>query len=82
MRIEKIINNLINHEIDKHEAVNQIREITEKLISGGGIEMVIESVSFTVKDDHGYLKLKKPYKFSEIKDVFNNGEKVKVILIP
>ena len=82
MKIEEIVTDLLSHNISKIEAIDRFETIIDSLRNRNGIEMEVESISFSVKDNHGFLELKKPYGYSKIDGLINKGDKVDIILIP
>jgi len=82
MKINKIIDSLCNHEISKREAIAQLTEITNGLRKNSAIEFIVEEVSYSIENNHAFLKLKLPYRYDEIKDKVKRGDKLDVILLP
>ncbi len=82
MKIERIINDLLSRDINKYEALNKIKEITDGLRNKASFEFVIEEVGFTVEQNHCYMKIKLPYGYNEVGNKFNKGDKIDVIQIP
>jgi hypothetical protein len=82
MKIDKIIESLSNHEISKSEAIAQLTEITNSLRKNSAIEFTVEEVSFSVEDNHAFLKLKLPYRYDDIQGKVKRGDKLDVVLIP
>jgi len=81
MKIETIITDLLSHDINKSEAINKLKEITNGLRNKNSIEMEVESIAFSVENNHGFIKLKKPYGYSKIEGLINKGDKVDINLI-
>ena len=81
MKIETIIEGLVNHEITKADAIRLIRNITDGLRSKSSIEFNVEEVSFSVSANDGFLKLRLPYGYNKIEGKINKGDKVDVTLI-
>ena len=82
MKIETIIEDLLSHHINKSEAINRLKEITNGLRNKNSIEMEVESIGFSVGNNHGFINLKKPYGYSKIEGLINKGDKVDINLIP
>ena len=82
MKIETIITDLLSHDINKSEAISRLKGITNGLRSKNSIEMEVDSIAFSVENNHGFIKLKKAYGYSEIEGLINKGDKVDVNLIP
>jgi len=61
MKVKEIIEKLCSHEISKQDAIEQIAVITDGLRKNNALEFNVEEVSFSVENNHGYLKLKLPY---------------------
>jgi hypothetical protein len=81
MKIETIIEDLVNHEISKYEAISKLKEITDGLRGKSSIEMTVESIAFTVGVNDGILKLRKNYGYEDIKGI-KEGDRVDITLIP
>lgn len=79
MRIEEIVESLVNHDISKKEAVIQLKIITNSLMKKGGVLMQVETVAFTSENGHGILELKAPYQYDKIKH-FKKGDLADVTL--
>jgi hypothetical protein len=81
MKAQEIIERLCRHEISKGEAINQIDELINGLRKRGSLEFTVEESGFTSENNHGFLKLKLPYAYSEMIDI-KKGDKVDLMPIP
>jgi viroplasmin and RNaseH domain-containing protein len=82
MKIEEIINNLLNHEITKDDAITQLQEIVDGFRQKQAIEYKIESHGFSVHDNDSVLQLRNKYGYSKVPKWANKATKVDVIFIP
>ena len=82
MKAQEIIEKLCNHEISKIDAIEQIKLMSDGFRKNNALEFTVEQVSFSIENNHGFLKLKLPYQYSKIEGKFKQGDKVDVILIP
>jgi hypothetical protein len=82
MKIKEIIEKLCNHEISKQDAIAEIASITDGLRRNNALEFTVEDIGCTVESNHGYLKLKLPYKYSRIEGRIKIGDKVDVVFLP
>lgn len=81
MKIEQIIDKLCSHELSKTEAHERINEIINGMRNNNAIQFDVEDVSFSLPDNHGFLKLKIPFQYSEIENLINKGDKVDVVVL-
>mgnify|MGYP001039791378 CR=1 FL=1 len=77
--VNEIIESLLNHEITKRVAVERLKNLANGMLPQNGIEFNVESVAFSVKDDHGFLRLVIPYGYAKITGIFNEKDEVVVI---
>ena len=82
MKVKEIIEKLCSHEISKQDAIEQIAVITDGLRKNNALEFDVEDVSFSVQNEHAYLKLKLPYQYSKIENRVKSGDKVDVVFLP
>ena len=82
MKVKEIIEKLCSHEISKQDAVEQITIITDGFRRNSALEFIVEESSFTVGNNHGYLKLKLPYQYSKMEGRIRQGDKVDVVFLP
>ena len=82
MKVKEIIEKLCSHEISKQDAIEQIAVITDGLRKNNALEFNVEEVSFSVENNHCYLKLKLPYQYSKIENRVKSGDKVDVVFLP
>ena len=82
MKVKEIIEKLCSHKISKQDAIEQIAVITDGLRKNNALEFNVEEVSFSVENNHGYLKLKLPYQYSKIENRVKSGDKVDVVFLP
>ena len=81
MKIKRIIDDLINHNITRQDAEFEINSIVNGFRNKDAIEFDVIKVSSSVEDNHGYLYLKIPYQYSKIEKI-NVGDKVDVSILP
>ena len=82
MKVKEIIEKLCSHEISKQDAIEYITEITNGLRKNNALEFEVEQVSYSIQDNHGFLKLILPYQYSKIEGEIKKGDKVDVIILP
>jgi len=82
MKINEIIEKLCKHEISKQEAIEQLFAITDGLQKRSALRFTVESIGFTVHDDHGILNLKLPYGYSKMEGNVKVDDKVDVVFLP
>jgi hypothetical protein len=82
MKVKEIIEKLCLHEISKKDAIEHIARITDGLRKNNALEFKVEEVSFSVENNHGYLKLKLPFQYSKIENKVKSGDKVDVMFLP
>lgn len=82
MKTKEIIEALLSHEISKHEALEKLNEITDGLRKKKPLEFIVESVGFTSVHNDGYLKIRLPFKYSEIQGKIKKGDYVDVTILP
>lgn len=81
MKIEEIIEQLVKHEISKHEAIDKIKDITNGLRRKESFEFVVGDVSTTTPSNHAILEIMIPYGYSKIEGIIKKGYKVDVSLV-
>lgn len=77
--IERIINRLLNHEITKDEAVEDLRLIARGKVPKGAVSFTIEEMEFKVADKEAQVCLVGPYKFEDLYDTISTGDRVYVV---
>ena len=82
MKVKEIIDKLCSNEISKQDAIEQITIITDRFRINNALEFTVEESGFTVKNNHGYLKLKLPYEYSKMEGRVKQGDKVDVVFLP
>lgn len=82
MKAQEIIEKLCSHEISKQDAIEQITIITDGLRRKNALEFTVEESGFTIENNHGYLKLKLPYQYSNMEGKIKKGDKVDVVFLP
>jgi hypothetical protein len=81
MKVSKIIDDLCSHEISKSEAIDMLTDIINGFRQNKSLEFVVEEIGFNINND-GILKIKIPYKYDEIKNRINQGDKIDVMILP
>lgn len=77
MDIEQILNNLLAHEISKHETIIELSELFKKTLPSNFIEMKAGYVD----EENGIVHLKRNYNTPGIKGL-KTGDKILVIKKP
>ena len=80
-KIEQIIDALSKHELSKHEAVDMIRSLFNEQRRKEAIEFEVEQVSFSVENNHGFIKAKIPYGYNKIDGKIEKGSKIDVSVV-
>jgi len=82
MEIKQIIEKLCNHEISKKDAIEQLLIITDGFRKNNALEFTVEEIAYSIVNNDAILKLKLPYRYSEIEGRIRKGDKVDVIFLP
>lgn len=82
MKINKIIDMLCRHEINKEQAVDLIEEIVETLKSKKAVKFFVEQVAFSSENNDAILNLRAPYSYYKIEGKVEIGDSIDVIILP
>lgn len=77
MKIEKIVDELCSHQINKEQALDRLYNIIESYKTKNHLDASITNVSFDINDNL-YLKIELRYQYSKI-NLFEIGQKIGII---
>lgn len=80
-RIEIIVEKLSKHELSKVDAVNMLQALFDEQRKKEAVEFEVEEVSFSVENNHGFIKAKVPYGYSKIENKIKKGSKVDISVV-
>jgi hypothetical protein len=80
-KIETIIDALAKHELSKDEAVNMLRALFNEQRRKEAIEFEVEQVTFSVHDNHGFIKAVVPFGYNKIDGKITKGSKIDVSVV-
>lgn len=82
MEAKEIIRQLCDHEITRLDAELLIIELVNAFRSPAFIEGEVESISHTITDNHGFIKIMLPYNYEAIDGRLKQGDKIDFIIRP